>query len=207
MCSSDLPPESIRLMMGKDTLKRPSEMGIRIEPGVENALLKCLAVDKKKRYQDVQSMINGLYNPRAPRKPVAAVTTPQTTSTPQKTIIPRTAQGASIPVSTPSASPAVDKKAAAKPAAATAPATKPATAKPAIQAKPPVVKSATAKPAATEKAPTAKPTAKPAATAKPTSTAKPTATPDNKANDKNDKKQPAKTPQTTGGLFSKLFKK
>ncbi len=202
-----LPPESIRLMMGKDTLKRPSEMGIRIEPGVENALLKCLAVDKKKRYQDVQSMINGLYNPRAPRKPVAAVTTPQTTSTPQKTIIPRTAQGASIPVSTPSASPAVDKKAAAKPAAATAPATKPATAKPAIQAKPPVVKSATAKPAATEKAPTAKPTAKPAATAKPTSTAKPTATPDNKANDKNDKKQPAKTPQTTGGLFSKLFKK
>ena len=53
-----LPPESIRVMMGKEAIKRPSELGIAIEQGVENALMKSLAVDKKKRYQDVQSMIN-----------------------------------------------------------------------------------------------------------------------------------------------------
>lgn len=128
-----LPPESIRLMMGKETLKRPSEMGVRIDAGVENALLKCLAVDRKKRYQDVQSMINGLYNPRAPRKPVTTATTTPTTQTPKKTIIPRTAQGvtAQQPV----------KKAAAKPIAPS-PATKP-TAKPSAGTATPPSKPAT----------------------------------------------------------------
>lgn len=128
-----LPPESIRLMMGKETLKRPSEMGVRIDAGVENALLKCLAVDRKKRYQDVQSMINGLYNPRAPRKPVAAATTTPTTQTPKKTIIPRTAQG--VPAQQPV------KKAAAKPIAPS-PATKP-TAKPSAGTATPPSKPAT----------------------------------------------------------------
>lgn len=128
-----LPPESIRLMMGKDTLKRPSEMGVRIDAGVENALLKCLAVDRKKRYQDVQSMINGLYNPRAPRKPVTTATTTPTTQTPKKTIIPRTAQG--VPAQQPV------KKAAAKPIAPS-PATKP-TAKPSAGTATPPSKPAT----------------------------------------------------------------
>ena len=180
--TGSLPPESIRLMMGKDTLKRPSELGIKIDPGVENALLKCLAVDKKKRYQDVQSMINGLYNPRAPRKAVTAMTTPTAPATPQKTIIPRTSAG----VTTPTAPQvATQKKDAHKatPVSSTTPAAKPA------------AKAATEKASAS----TAKPATKPAA--KQTETAKKT---DAKADTK---KQPdAKTP-TTGGLFSKLFKK
>ena len=86
-----LPPESIRIMMGKETVKRPSELGIAIDPGVENALMKSLAVDKKKRYEDVQHMMNGLYNPRAPRKPVTTAPAPDTT--PKRTVIPRTAMG------------------------------------------------------------------------------------------------------------------
>lgn len=89
-----LPPESIRIMMGKDTIKRPSELGIAIDAGVENALMKALAVDKKKRYQDVASMIAGLYNPRAPRKTVATVTAAEKPVTQQKTIVPRTAAAA-----------------------------------------------------------------------------------------------------------------
>ncbi len=88
-----LPPESIRLMMGKETIRRPSELGIAIDPGVENGLMKALAVDKKKRYQDVQSMINGLYNPRAPRKSVNALNSPAAAA-PKKTIVPRTAAAA-----------------------------------------------------------------------------------------------------------------
>ncbi len=86
-----LPPESIRVMMGKEAIKRPSELGIAIDPGVENALMKSLAVDKKKRFQDVQSMINGLYNPRAPRRTVSSVTSAQPVSAPKKSVIPRTA--------------------------------------------------------------------------------------------------------------------
>lgn len=107
-----LPPESIRLMMGKEVLKRPSEMGVEIEPGVENALLKALAVDKKKRYQDVQSMINGLYNPRAPRRSVN--TSSPAPSTPKKTVVPRTATGITNAKS--SAAKAQAQKPAAKPA-------------------------------------------------------------------------------------------
>lgn len=85
-----LPPESIRVMMGKETIKRPSEMGVEIDAGVENALMKSLAVDIKKRYQDVQSMINGLYNPSKPRKSVGSVTAAPAAA-PKKTAVSRTA--------------------------------------------------------------------------------------------------------------------
>ncbi|MCH5161567.1 MAG: protein kinase [Clostridiales bacterium] len=88
-----LPPESIRIVMGKESVKRPSEMGVAIDSSVEAALLKCLAVDRAKRYEDVQSMINGLYNPHAPKK---AVTFAPTQSAPQKTIIPRTSAGTPV---------------------------------------------------------------------------------------------------------------
>ncbi|MCH5164789.1 MAG: protein kinase [Clostridiales bacterium] len=89
-----LPPESIRVVMGKESIKRPSELGIQIDAGVENALMKSLAVDKKKRYQDVQSMINGLYNPHAPRRTVNVNLNVSTTPTPsptapQKTVVTR----------------------------------------------------------------------------------------------------------------------
>lgn len=85
-----LPPESIRLMMGKEALKRPSELGAVIDPGVENALLKCLAVDKKKRYQDVQSMIDGLYNPKSPRTRTVASTPKAIEPPPKRTPVSRT---------------------------------------------------------------------------------------------------------------------
>ncbi len=88
-----LPPESIRVMMGKEAIKRPSELGIAIDPGVENALMKCLAVDRKKRHPDVQSMINGLYNPRAPRKAVSVATAAPTPAAPKKTALARTSAG------------------------------------------------------------------------------------------------------------------
>lgn len=128
-----LPPESIRLMMGKETLKRPSELGVAIDPGVENALIKSLAVDKKKRYQDVESMINGLYNPRAPRRAVTAMTA-TAEPTPKKTIVPRTATGSAVQQKTPQAAkPAASKLSPQKSAAAKSAPSKPDTAKPVAQ--------------------------------------------------------------------------
>ena len=118
-----LPPESIRVMMGKEDIRRPSELGIEIDPGVENGLMKSLAVDKKKRHQDVQSMINSLYNPRAPRKTVNATTQPAA-ATPKKVIVPRTATSATATqkATTPAAKAPAAKKpvAAEKPVASTA---------------------------------------------------------------------------------------
>ncbi len=174
-----LPPESIRVMMGKDTIKRPSELGIAIDPGVENGLMKSLAVDKKKRYQDVQSMINGLYNPRAPRKSVAAVTTASAPTAPKKTIIPRTAAGASASTNRATAS----KTPISRTGASTAkPATK--TDKQASAAKPAATGRAAVKTpvAKTDKAVASKPAAKPAA-------------------------KPEKKTGKSSGFFSKLFKK
>ena len=131
--TGQLPPESIRLMMGKETLKRPSELGIAIDPGVENALLKSLAVDRKKRYQDVQSMIIGLYTPKTPKKQVS-LAAPTRTAT--KKAVPRTATAT-----------AAEKAAAARPAVT---ATKPAAAAKPAAAKP------TARPASTATKPAAK---------------------------------------------------
>ena len=120
-------------MMGKETLKRPSELGIAIDPGVENALLKSLAVDRKKRYQDVQSMIIGLYTPKTPKKQVS-LAAPTRTAT--KKAVPRTATAT-----------AAEKAAAARPAVT---ATKPAAAAKPAAAKP------TARPASTATKPAAK---------------------------------------------------
>ncbi len=141
-----LPPESIRIMMGKDTLKRPSELGVQIAPGVENALMKALAVDRKKRYQDMQSMINGLYNPRAPRKAAVSIEAPAPAA-PKKTLVARTAVSDT-------AKPA---KATAKPAAKAAPkATAPTAAKTSTS-------SAKTTPAAKSASSAAKPSTRPAA--------------------------------------------
>lgn len=141
-----LPPESIRLMMGKETLKRPSELGVAIDPGVENALIKSLAVDKKKRYQDVQSMINGLYNPRAPRRAVTAMTTAPQPAAPKKTIVPRTA---AVAAPKPKAATA-EKTPTAKAGATKLPIQKEATAKSSVKPEParPAAAKATKKTAA-----------------------------------------------------------
>ncbi|MCH5162500.1 MAG: serine/threonine protein kinase [Clostridiales bacterium] len=172
-----LPPESIRVMMGKEDIRRPSELGVAIDPGVENGLMKSLAVDKKKRHQDVTSMINGLYNPRSPRKTVTVSPTPTTTveKPNQKVIIPRTAAGATS-TTAPAEKSALKKPASRAVTTPPTPTTAPAT-KPAATAKP----TATTKPASAT-ATTTKPEVKPAATAKQTAAqttttaTKPTAT-------------------------------
>ncbi len=131
--TGQLPPESIRLMMGKETLKRPSELGIEIDPGVENALLKSLAVDRKKRYQDVQSMIIGPNTPKTPKKQVS-LAAPTRTAT--KKAVPRTAT-ATVAEKAAAARPAVT---ATKPAAAAKPAAAKPTARPASTATKPAAK-------------------------------------------------------------------
>ncbi|MDE6029271.1 MAG: protein kinase [Clostridiales bacterium] len=208
-----LPPESIRIMMGKEAIKRPSEMGIAIDAGVENALMKALAVDRKKRYQDVQQMINGLYNPRAPRKTVATATTPPP-ATPKKSVIPRTATGVTT-----------EKPAEPAPAATPAkPAAKTPTAKPEVKPTPARATTPTAKSTpASEVKPIAKPVAKPAAkpvTVKPevkatptparATATKPAASEAKPATAKPATAKPITTTTTTTpkkSVFSKLFKK
>lgn len=201
-----LPPESIRIMMGKEALKRPSELGVAIDPGVENALLKSLAVDKKKRYQDVQSMINGLYNPRAPRKTVT-VTTTQTPATPKKSVVPRTAT-APEPAKPQAAKNVVRPITSTRPMPLTSPARNPSATEPAVSTQKP-------KPAAASSATT--PQQKSAAATKKTDRATPQQKPtkvEPKAATEPAEQKPAKNgvkasdkPKTTGGLFSKLFKK
>ena len=164
--TGQLPPESIRLMMGKESIKRPSELGIAIDPGVENALMKCLAVEIKKRYQDVQSMINGLYNPRAPRKAVASPTLTAASTAPKKAVYPRSTIGASQSTDNPEpVKPTPAAKSATAKAAATPKATP--TAKSAANGTTPA--SGTAKQSAakaTSPSATTKPTAKATATDK-----------------------------------------
>ncbi|MDE6618096.1 MAG: protein kinase [Clostridiales bacterium] len=208
-----LPPESIRIMMGKEAIKRPSEMGIAIDPGVENALMKALAVDKKKRYQDVQQMINGLYNPRAPRKTVAAATTPPPAA-PKKSVIPRTAMGVSAekpvePEVKPAAKASAVKQAVAKPEVKPTPAAKSEAAKPATaRATTPTAKPATAVKPIAKPTPAAKPAtpAKPATATEPKQTAKP-ATAKPEAAKSEAKPITTTTTSPKKSVFSKLFKK
>lgn len=80
--TGQLPVESIQRMV-KDTIKRPSELGAVITSGQENALMKSLAVYKRNRYENVQQMMNGLYNPRntavRPTVPTARPVAPRPT--------------------------------------------------------------------------------------------------------------------------------
>lgn len=61
-----IPPESIQ-RAAKDTILRPSELGVAIASAQENALMKALAVTRKNRYLTVRQFMNGIY-----RKPRAA---------------------------------------------------------------------------------------------------------------------------------------
>ncbi len=218
-----LPPESIRVMMGKEAIKRPSELGIQIDPSVENALIKCLAVDKKKRFQDVQQMINGLYNPRAPRKSASApAANAPPPVTPKKSAAPRTAAGTtaernaqeiptakSTPIRASRTGTGVTPRSTASAQSKTdsaeqAPSKPTATARRITPtAKPTATPTSTpaAKPAATAKKETSTATAKritpttPAATATPKQTAKPTTSTARATTAKQEStpKQPAKT--------------
>lgn len=186
--TGQLPPESIRLMMNKETIKRPSELGIAIDPGVENGLMKALAVDKNKRYQDVQSMINGLYNPRAPRRAVGSVTTPAAPSTPKKAAVPKTVASDGVQV----------KKQAAEPVKQE----KPRVQKAETPTKP---QKATAKNAEPQKATPPKATSPKASPKATTPKSAPAPSPAEKPAKK--KEEPATTKTKPGSFFSKLFRK
>lgn len=205
-----LPPESIRVVMGKEAIKRPSELGIAIDAGVENALMKSLAVDKKKRYQDVQSMINGLYNPRAPRKAVNVTPAPSPAA-PKKTVVARTV-----------ATTSTDKPSEVKPSAQPVAPKQSAPAKPAKNEKPPVQRIVTGTRVAVPPKAAAGSSVASKATAKSnvdaqdkggrkvivkTPTAKPAASDKQPATEKPQTPASGAKQKTTGSIFSKLFKK
>ena len=54
------PPESMERMR-KDTLKRPSEFGIKISSKIENALLKAMSIYAENRYQSMEEFSQALY--------------------------------------------------------------------------------------------------------------------------------------------------
>ncbi len=222
--TGSLPPESIRIMMNKEAVKRPSELGIDIDPGVENALMKALAVDKKKRYQDVQSMINGLYNPRAPRKSVGTVTTAPAPATPKKTLTSRTVAVAPAPAPAPATTPraplgrSVTNTAATSSRQATAQKATPAASKPqtpAASAKPATQKAiSTARDSLSQKpAASVRPAAKPSTPASKSSSTATRGTPAT-ASKQTDVKEVKSTEKTTptvtktkSNFFTRLFKK
>jgi len=86
--SGKMPPESIQRMY-KDTIQKPSDLGVEISEQQEKALLKALAVYAKSRYQDCTQLINGLYNgaKRVSSKPAAvevmAADMPKATAAPK----------------------------------------------------------------------------------------------------------------------------
>lgn len=63
--TGQMPPESIQRLV-KDTIMRPSELGVKIATSRENALMKALSVYKKNRYETVKQFAAALYRkPRA----------------------------------------------------------------------------------------------------------------------------------------------
>jgi hypothetical protein len=55
-----IPHESIERVV-KDTLQRPTRLGIALSPLQEAALLKGMAVSAKNRFQDMQKFMDALY--------------------------------------------------------------------------------------------------------------------------------------------------
>lgn len=59
-CITGVTPDDSTQRMYRDELKRPSELGIAINPNVENALMKGLCVNQEGRYQNVDELMRGL---------------------------------------------------------------------------------------------------------------------------------------------------
>ena len=57
--TGQLPPDSVERIHG-DTLKRPSELGVRVPPQVEAALLKALAVKTQDRFPNMEAFLGAL---------------------------------------------------------------------------------------------------------------------------------------------------
>ena len=57
--TGQLPPDSVERIHG-DTLRRPSELGVRVPPQVEAALLKALAVKTQDRFPNMEAFLGAL---------------------------------------------------------------------------------------------------------------------------------------------------
>lgn len=67
-CITGRVPDESTQRMYKDELKKPSEIGVNIEPSCEYALMKGLAVRNCDRYQSVDEFLQGLYSKEAPEE-------------------------------------------------------------------------------------------------------------------------------------------
>lgn len=59
-CITGVTPDDATQRMYRDELKKPSELGIAINPSFENALMKGLAITYTNRYQNIDELMNGL---------------------------------------------------------------------------------------------------------------------------------------------------
>ena len=59
-CITGITPDDATERVYKDELKRPSQLGVKINPTMEMALMKGLAVFKKDRWQNIEELLQGL---------------------------------------------------------------------------------------------------------------------------------------------------
>lgn len=59
-CITKVTPDDSTQRLFSDEVKRPSELGIAINPAIENAIMKGMSVRQQDRYQNVDELINGL---------------------------------------------------------------------------------------------------------------------------------------------------
>ncbi len=72
-CITGITPDDSTERLVNDELKKPSALGIRIDPDAEAALMKGLSVAAVQRYQNVQDLIDGLTGCGGDQKTVPAV--------------------------------------------------------------------------------------------------------------------------------------
>ena len=85
-CITGSVPQSSLDRLVDDTLKKPSELGIKVLPYQEKALMHGLALSRKNRTPDMDTLISELTTPSVEVQPTAAADyKPQTPAQPQKT--------------------------------------------------------------------------------------------------------------------------
>ena len=75
-----LPPDSVERIHG-DTLKRPSELGVRIPANVENAILKALSIKTEDRFPNMEAFLGALNGRVSVQDQVAASISQRTQAT------------------------------------------------------------------------------------------------------------------------------
>ena len=63
-------PPDVMERVEKDTLEKPSKLGVLIDENVENALLKGLSIHASERFHSMDELIDSLYNSKPVAKPV-----------------------------------------------------------------------------------------------------------------------------------------